>query len=442
MVRVVIGTRPSFLLAAATLGVTAPIAIWFGASSLGTGLTFAGRLTGTLVIAGGLVMATSFIAAIDLYRSVPHRFSRYPRPARSISAPLVVVGALAVFGFAAMMAFTQVWSGDPGITLSLWVGLALLSAFALYLLRAHIPSPFANPRRFAAGLTVTTLITMANFAYSQIYVPASQLPTISVKPAFGTGSRAEGELDVAVPVTVTIKAGSTRVYLLAATYAIEGTKTAVQKSERDVQALRADIEANNDPSINAETQANDFLQAGHLLTPGSELAPGDELTISKVVHLPIPVGYSSLRLSAHLNYFRADRARLHDYGAEPTERSFNKTSYQHTRDGPDWVTGKGDDYVLYSGILSEGNEIFKRTRKKVYVCFWWVMPKSAEGRPIRPETVFALSYADPTNRQNKNFDGRPGTREEVRDRVYERYSFWYQDTSAVIPTEELKVPLS
>ncbi|MFC7550057.1 hypothetical protein [Plantactinospora sp. GCM10030261] len=431
--------RAMCLIATVALGLGSVVAFWLGVYSLGNGLTYAGRLTGALIVVAGVTMLAGSFAAVDLYRSTVPRSAGGRRPAFRASPALVLVGALAVLSLGLTLLVTQVWSGDPGPAVVLWIVLIVLALTVLTLLSARVEIPVLSPRKFAVGLSVTALIGVANFAYSQIYLPAAQMPSVSVKPEFGTPSRAPGRPDVSVPVSVTVKVGPTALVLLAATYTVQGTVAEIRPG-RDAARLRADLSRERDPSATTDVAREEFLQAGHLLRPGTELAPGDETRLTEIVHLRAPVDYTSVQLSVRLYYLRGDRAKLDGY--DQAETSFDGDGVRHVRDGPDWASEPGDDYVLFSGVLTEGNEVFRRTRNTVYACFWWVLPRDGDGRPTAPSTNVILSYVDPSRRDTQNFDGDDGSSTMTPRKVANRYSAWQQTANVVLPTSDFKVPLS
>lgn len=355
--------------------------------------TFAGKLTGALLFAATLVLVAGMFTTVRL-------LARRGSPA-GITVTLLATGT--ALGFNLMMAITQITVGDLNHWMAYWITLATLLAWALYdLVRAL--GPFGTyPRKLALGVGISSVLAIANFAYSQIYLPYARQPSIAMQPLFGTAETTSDKTELMVPFSVTLTTKAVPIYILGATYDVIGRKATISERTRPGDELHRDLENRNDTAARLAVDGEEFVQGGVLFEPGSEYIPDEVHTVSMVVRLPADTAYDSLRLITNVAFLRADRASIDSDEVESSRR----------------VDHRGDQkFVAYRGRLSEGNALNRATRNPIWFYHEWAVDQRPDGR--RSESSTYLTW-----------DGTP---EDVNEtKVYRRYGMWNQTEVITLP---------
>ncbi len=372
---------------------TALVAARVGAQTTFSAPTFAGKLTGALIIAATLVLLAGMFTIVRLLA----------RKGSPVGITITLLTTATALGFNLMMAITQLTVGDLNYWLAYWITLATLLSWALYdLVRAL--GPFGTyPRKLALGFGISSVLAIANFAYSQIYLPYAQQPSIAMQPLFGTAEKTSDKTELMVPFSVTLTTKAVPIHILGATYSVVGRKATTSKQARSGDELRRDLQNGNDPAARLAVDGEEFVQGGVLFEPGSEYIPDEVHTVSKVVRLPADTAYDSLRLTTDVTFLRADRASI------DMDEVKNSRRVDHRQ---------GQEFVAYQGRLSEGNALNRTTRNPVWFYHEWAVGQQPDGRRSEPSTFLT----------------QDGTAVQDNDKkVTRRYGLWSQTEVITLP---------
>ncbi|RSS68502.1 hypothetical protein [Streptomyces sp. WAC06614] len=158
------------------LGSLALHAVIGWADALGA-LTFAQRLVGVLFLLAALVQAVALPAAVD------HWGSRQVR----LSGALVLLSVLMTLATTTLLLFLWLQERERVAAVLLFLALWLWALWALrVLIREKVWRGIPHPRRFAAGVTVTALLTALSLGYSSIYQPLVAPYHVILNAEFGT----------------------------------------------------------------------------------------------------------------------------------------------------------------------------------------------------------------------------------------------------------------
>jgi hypothetical protein len=328
-------------------------------------LTFAQRMSGVLFVLSGLVLGAAAIAAFDYQGRRQFRFS----------GAIVLLGVLITLATDSLLLF--MWFEEMEYThyalvfMSLWCW----SVWMLWLLvRGKAWQGVPGPKRFAAGVVATALLTGVSLAYSTMYQPAAAPMHFILKAEFGK-SRADRTLPfIHVPVTLYMRnTGEIPVYIINDIFTIRGRNA--QYSDRPergdfVREWKESAEVWGDPG-NAERHVRKIrytkLSSGHFYGPGSRLETGQEYTLQHVFQLPKDASYDTISVDLQVSYMRKDRGKL-------DVETFGTPHYS-------WSEGEGRYYcapergcsprLVYHGRLRHNNNLVNVTRKTRYVTAIW-----------------------------------------------------------------------
>ncbi|WP_328427671.1 Yip1 family protein [Streptomyces sp. NBC_00443] len=328
-------------------------------------LTFAQRMSGVLFVLSGLVLGAAAIAAFDYQGRRQFRFS----------GAIVLLGVLITLATDSLLLF--MWFEEMEYThyalvfMSLWCW----SVWMLWLLvRGKAWQGVPGPKRFAAGVVATALLTGVSLAYSTMYQPAAAPMHFILKAEFGK-PRADRTLPfIHVPVTLYMRnTGEIPVYIINDIFTIRGRNA--QYSDRPergdfVREWKESAEVWGDPG-NAERHVRKIrytkLSSGHFYGPGSRLETGQEYTLQHVFQLPKDPSYDTISVDLQVSYMRKDRGKL-------DVETFGTPHYS-------WSEGEGRYYcppergcsprLVYHGRLRHNNNLVNVTRKTRYVTAIW-----------------------------------------------------------------------
>ncbi|MEW2622302.1 hypothetical protein [Streptomyces sp. NPDC048106] len=355
-------------------------------------LTFTQRITGALFVLSGLVQAAAAVSVIDYWGK---------RQAR-ISGAIVLLGVLISLGTDSLLFL--MWFEEREYTPYMLAFMPLLcwSLWALLLLvREKSWKGLPQPRKFAAGVFVSALLTALSLTYSTMYQPAVAPMRFQLKAEFGT-ARADRERPfVQVPLKLSVKnTGEVSVYIVindftvygrTAKYSERGTLVTEQwKKSFETGETREEAELHVDQLEYTAISSGRFYEAGEVLGSGQEDAR------VHVFEIPRNVRYDLLHVDLQITYMRKDRGRI-------DVREFGKPH-------PSWI--KGSPYschpslcgetLTYHGRVRHNNNLVNVTRKPRYVTAEWSPTRS-------PEYSISSSY------DFKSGEAAGGPAEETRE---------------------------
>ncbi|MET9404771.1 hypothetical protein ABZX90_03105 [Streptomyces sp. NPDC002935] len=380
-------------------------------------LTFAQRVNGVLFVLSGAVQGAAAVAAFDYGGK---------RQVRA-SGAIVLLGVLIALATDSLLLF--MWLEEMEFTPYVLVFMPLWcwSLWALCLLvRDRSWKEVPQPRRFAAGVVATALLTGVSLAYSTMYQPAAAPMHVTLKAEFGK-SRVDRSLGfLQVPVTLYMKnAGGIPVYILNDSYTVSGRGGVYSKNPADRDLMREWRESagqRGEDSGEAELYvgrlAYTTISSGHFYGPGNRLEIGEEYTRKHVVQLPKDAGYDILSVDLTISYMRKDRGKL---GVE----EFKTPHYSWDAHDRRYhcAPEKGCfQQIFYHGRVRHNDNLVNVTRRPRYVTAIW-----SPGRD--PE-----SFISPFD-----FKGETGLVQEEK-RELERYGAARAHVSFEVSLAELLAP--
>ncbi|WP_329299529.1 hypothetical protein OG410_14570 [Streptomyces sp. NBC_00659] len=360
------------LMVAGLLASMALSAVVGGPDAFGA-LTFAQRLNGIVFVLSGAVQGVAAVAALDYGGKRQFR----------ASGAIVLLGVLIALATDSLLLF--MWLEEMEFTPYVLVFMPLWcwSLWALCLLvRNRSWKEIPQPKRFAAGVVATALLTGVSLAYSTMYQPAAAPMHLTLKAEFGR-SRVDRSLGfLQVPLTLYMKnTGGIPVYILNDTYRVSGRGGVYSKNPADRDLMREWRESagrRGEDSGEAERYVDHLvysaISSGHFYGPGNRLEIGEEYTRKHVVQLPKDAKYDILSVDLTISYMRKDRGKL---GVE----EFKTPHYS-------WDPDAGRYYcapelgcfqqIIYHGRVRHNDNLVNLTRKPRYVTAIWSPKRDPE----------------------------------------------------------------
>lgn len=395
------------LVAAAFLGL-------MGISDVAGAITYVGRLTGVLMIAGAGICLIAAVAVFDYWGQENVKFS----------GVFVLLGAMTALVANLMMMSVQIQGGDYTPYVFAWITLIAWSIWALWTLlhKRRAWKEIPAPRQFAIGVLASGIIALGNFAYTQIYAPYSDPGNVSSDVEFGKPvARAGGGTLLPVKFKVS-NMGKVGMYVVGSTYSVLG-----QYAEKEALRGQADwmeeLTENGDSAIhqNIGPERSDLIQSGRVLDLDSWLDAGESITEERIIELDKASPYEAIVASSEIVVVRRDRVILEDVS---TDHSWNDW-LQQKEQAPNWVTrnavGKNVPFVRYVYRLNPSVAALRFTRTPKYLTSWWVL--DAEN-PYMTQTI----------------SSKAGTGSEPGDREFRAWFRRYGFSS--IPSGNSEYPLS
>ncbi|MFC9530194.1 hypothetical protein [Streptomyces sp. NPDC056975] len=334
---------------------------WLGFEDLVGALTYAGRITGAILI---LVSFTTLVGAFAVW---DHWFrNRIP-----YSGTVALIGTVAAFLTNAALLLMTFKDVDSTAYRVLWCLITVGCAWAVFAVwRTSIEIP--APKRMAAAVIVTGLIALANFGYERLYQPsqlsARPLITITVgKPVLRQDRKA-----FALPVDIKAENRSdVGFYVLGTEFHAMGERVQISAKDRKREQWREDAEKwrtfqETHPLTRREIQQPGELVAAQPWAPaGHWIEAGDTFVTQTVVQLPMDTPYDQLAFYANGSFARKDRLGL-------SQMQLTGYSWSDGTAVPKWVKETKDvDDVVYRGRVYENNAIAAHTREPRYVTVYW-----------------------------------------------------------------------
>ncbi|MEU0336739.1 hypothetical protein [Streptomyces sp. NPDC006193] len=324
-------------------------------------LTFAQRVTGALLVLSGVVQGAAAIAALDYWG---RRHSR-------TSGALVLLGVLLSLATDSLLVLMWLEEREYTPYMLAFLPLWCWSLWALRLLvRARSWKGVPQPRKYAAGLFTSALVTAVSLAYSTVYQPAVAPMRFTLKAAFGT-ARADRERPfVQVPLQLSVRnTGDVAVYVIVNDFSVYGRTAAYSETGNSVEEQwkrSIDENAEEDAERHVDRLQYSLLSSGRFYDPGTVLDSGQEDTRQHVFQLPANAAYDLLRVDLQMTYMRKDRGRI-------DVRTFGKAHVS-------WGRGNGRyscvllrcaDQFVYHARVRHNNNLVNVTRSPRYVTAVW-----------------------------------------------------------------------
>ncbi|WP_326787956.1 hypothetical protein [Streptomyces sp. NBC_00151] len=329
-------------------------------------LTFAQRINGVLFVLSGAVQGAAAVAALDYGGKRQFR----------ASGAIVLLGVLIALATDSLLLF--MWLEEMEFTPYVLVFMPLWcwSVWALCLLvRNRSWKEVPQPKRFAAGVVATALLTGVSLAYSTMYQPAAAPMHLTLKAEFGK-SRVQRSIGfLQVPVTFYMKnTGGIPVYILNDSYKVSGREGVYSKypANRDMmREWRESVGQRGEESGEAERYVDRIVRttisSGHFYGPGERLEIGEEYTRKHVVQVPKDAKYDLLSVDLTISYMRKDRGKLRVEEYKTPHYSWD------AHGGPYYCPPKDGCFrqILYHGRLWHNDNLINLTRKPRYVTAIW-----------------------------------------------------------------------
>ncbi|MFF2403654.1 hypothetical protein [Streptomyces goshikiensis] len=355
------GWRRRVVIALMLAGLLGSMALHVGigwADAIGA-LTFAQRLVGVLFLLAGAVQGAALPAVVDYWGRRQVR----------LSGALVLLGVLMTLATTTLLLFLWLRERELIAAVLLFLALWCWSLWALRnLIREKVWRGIPHPRKFAAGVTVTALMTAISLGYSSIYKPIAAPYHFILKAEFGIPWTDADSPYVHVPLKLYAKNdGGIPVYIVVDDYTVWGHVSEFSASGEGMK------EWNGEGSDSGSSQAEAFkskevlenIASGQFQGPGSTLDSGEEFSMEKVVTIPKGARYETLDAVLQFAILRQDRGKLDDKFYS-SRRSWVQSEGRYYCQ-PD-VCGK---HVIYHGRVRYNNNLINVTRKPRYVATFW-----------------------------------------------------------------------
>jgi hypothetical protein len=327
-------------------------------------LTFAQRVTGVLFVLSGLVQGAAALMALD----------HWGRRQFKVSGAVVLLGVLISLATDSLLLF--MWLEETEYTPYLLVFLPLWcwSLWALVLLvREKSWTGVPQPKRFAAGVVATALLTAVSLAYSTMYQPSAAPMHFTLRAKFGAARADRGLPFVHVPLSLRMKnTGGIPVYILNDSYTVRGRGAKYSEFPSNEELLsewRESVGKPGYPAGEADLHVSDLkkttLSSGHLYGPGKWLEVGQEYYLERVFEVPKGVQYDTVSVDVQVSYMRKDRGKL-------DVDEFSTAHYSWDEDEEFYCAWQVcGQQLVYQGRLRHNNNLINVTRKPRFVAAIW-----------------------------------------------------------------------
>ncbi|MFF7216505.1 hypothetical protein ACFZAU_39245 [Streptomyces sp. NPDC008238] len=326
-------------------------------------LTFAQRITGVLFVLSGVVLGIAAIAAHDYWGK------RHLRA----SGAIVLLGAIIVLATDVLLLL--LWFEEREYTpyLLVYVPALCWSVWALCLLvRQKSWNGMPQPKRFAAGVVATALLTAVSLAYSTMYQPAAAPVYFTLKTEFGKPWEDGKNPFVQVPLTFYMKnTGGIPVYIINDGYTVRGRAASYsQGDENRISEWSDSFGRPGTPDGEAELYVDQLkyttISSGRFYDSGDSLDVGQVYALKKVFQLPKDVEYDTVTAELQISYIRKDRGRLDVDEFKSPHATWNARDGRYYCDPV--LCG---EQLVYRGRVRHNNNLINVTRKPRYVTAVW-----------------------------------------------------------------------
>ncbi|MFC9387214.1 hypothetical protein [Streptomyces venezuelae] len=382
-------------------------------------LTFAQRLVGMLFLLAGLVQAAALPAVVDHWGRGQVRFS----------GALVLLGVLMALATSTLLLFLWLQEHEIIAVALLYLALWLWSLWALHLLiREKVWRGIPHPRKFAAGVTVTAVLTAVSLGYSILYQPIAAPLHFVMRAEFGTPQTDAGSPYIHVPLKLYARnAGGIPVYIVVDDYTVFGVRSAFAKSGAGVKEWKGDEDGGwwlPDAQAFVSGTESEIVASGQFQGPGSTLDAGEEYKMERIVTLPKDTAYETLNALLRFTFLRQDRGKLAD------EFYYEKLSWMESEGRYYCPPDKCGEHVVYHGRVRYNTSLINLTRKPRYVATFW----SPEEEP----NVFISSFNFKKHKKTESiYDIYEALDENEVDREADRYGLGSASVNAEVSVKGL-----
>ncbi|MFE0381171.1 hypothetical protein ACFW1M_37690 [Streptomyces inhibens] len=334
---------------------------WLGLEDFVHDLTFAGRLTGAVLLVVSFTTLVGAAAVLD----------HYIRQTFPYSGLVALIGTFAALLTNAMLLAQTVKNGDsvfyPTVFGALTAGSAC-AVFAVWRTSVAIPAP----KRVAAAVLVSSVIAIANFGYQNLYQPFQRQTRPLITLSMGKPVLSKDRTAFAVPVDITLRNhGDTGFYVLSTEVHAMGKRVPLSPKDRLRQQWRTDAEqwrTEVNPLSRREIhQPGELVEAKPWMPEGNWVESNDTFATRVVVQLPMDTPYDQVAIYATASLARKDRLVL--------QPPLDFVAYSWGREkAPGWVKAQQQsdrDSLIYRARVHENNAIDERTRDPRFVTVYW-----------------------------------------------------------------------
>lgn len=374
-------------------------------------LTFAQRMTGILFVLSGLVQGAAALMALDYWG----------RRQLKVSGAIVLLGVLISLATDSLLLF--MWLEETEYTPYALVFLPLWcwSLWALFLLvREKSWGGVPQPKRFAAGVVATALLTGVSLAYSTMYQPSAAPMHFALRAKFGDSRADRGVSFVHVPLSLYIKnTGGIPVYIVNDIYTVRGrgaSYSGLAQREDWLKEWRESVAESGYLSGEAELHVNDLnkttISSGHFYGPGKWLEVGQEYSLERVFQIPKGAEYDTVSVDVQVSYMRKDRGKLDVDEFSTTHYTWNENDEYYCA----WqLCGQ---QLIYQGRLRHNNNLVNVTRKPRFVTAIWE-PGGTPFSIISPRKFSSVLNSEPEVRRELDRYGAARIRADAEVSVAE-----------------------
>ncbi|MET9114723.1 hypothetical protein ABZX38_11010 [Streptomyces longwoodensis] len=321
-------------------------------------LTFAQRISGALFVLSGLIQGAGAVLALD----------HWGRRGIRASGAVVLLGVLIALATDSLLFLLWMEEREYTPYLFAFLPLGCWSVGALVLLvRERAWKGVPQPRKFAAGVFATALLTGVSLAYSTLYQPAMAPMRFALKAEFGRVREDRSLPFVQVPLKVSVKnTGEVSVYVVINDFTVYGrTARYSERGDSSAQAWRGSFDHEEEAERHVDELAYQRLSSGRLYDPGDVLEAGQEDVREHVVQIPRDMPYDLLRVDLQLTYLRKDRGRI-----DVEHFRQRHASWRHPRYACRAPRCPADT-LAYIGRVRHDNNLVNVTREPLYVTAFW-----------------------------------------------------------------------
>ncbi|MFF2571533.1 hypothetical protein [Streptomyces sp. NPDC058084] len=386
------------------------------ADALGA-LTFAQRLVGVLFLLAGAVQAVAIPAVTDYWgrRNV------------KVSGALVLLGALIALATSSLLLFLWLQERELIPEAAGFLALWLWSLWALRILvRAKVWRGIPHPRKFAAGVAATALLTAVSLGYSLLYQPIAAPMHFILKAEFGKPQTESGLPYVHVPLTLYAKNdGGIPVYIVVDDYTVYGNSAKFSKSGEGLKQWKQADAFASAAELYATGFSGEVVESGQFQGPGTTLAVGEEFKMETVITLPKDTAYETLDAILQFAFLRQDRGKIDDEFTTP-RLSWVKDEGRYYCPADKC----GGEHVIYHGKVRYNDNLVNVTRKQRYVAAFW--------SPNEEPDVFVSSFNFKKKKKSESiYDIYEGLDQAEVDRENARYGVAWVSVNSQVSVHQL-----
>ncbi|GHB77038.1 hypothetical protein GCM10010377_79210 [Streptomyces viridiviolaceus] len=328
-------------------------------------LTFAQRITGALLVLSGLAQVAAAISVLDYWG---RRQSR-------ISGAIVLLGVLISLAIDSLLLLMWLEEREYTRYMLAFMPLWCWSVWAIFVLvREKSWRGVPQPKRFAAGVFASALLTALSLAYSTMYQPTVAPMRFSLKAEFGKAREDRGQPFLQVPLKLSVKnTGEVSVYVIIDDFTVYGRTAKYSEQGTSVEKewkKGLDEDREDEAERHIDQIAFSSISSGRFYRPGTVLESGQEDTREHVFQIPMNVKYDLLHVDLQIVYMRKDRGRIDVKKFRKPHPSWKK------KEGRSYCRRNCPEELVYFGAVRHNNNLVNVTRKPRHVLATW-SPKVA-----------------------------------------------------------------